>query len=146
MAVTILAPEDSLLGKETEIAILVENESVFSLTNSLNRLLEAYRFESCYFYSTSDVSIEIFKDRYGNILTLEYDFVYRKEEVDASRKILIGGILVKPIAELYLRSLREIKKIDLRDYIKIYPENVFSKVLKKNKRTSSNQSKRCKGI
>lgn len=128
MADLILAPEDSLLGKETEIAILVENGSVFSLTNSLDRLLEAYGFESRYFYKTNDVSIEIFKDGYGNILTLEYDFVYRKEEYD-DREILISGILVKPIAELYVRSLREIKKIDLRDYIKIYPENVFSRAL-----------------
>ena len=125
-----LAPEDSLLETKTEIAILVKDESIFSLTDSLDRLLEAYRFESCYFYWTKDVSVQLYKDGHGNILIIEYDFNNMSEKRDG-HEIFVSGISVKPMAELYTQSLRKVEKIDLRDYIEIYPENVFPKAFEK---------------
>jgi len=121
---------DFLLAKKTEIAILVENESIFSLTDSLDRLLEAYRFESrCFCETNKNASIEVYKDGHGNLLTIEYALGFMKETYDG-REIVVSGISVNPIAELYIRSLRTVQKIDLRNYIRIYPENVFSEALK----------------
>ncbi len=125
----ILPLEDSISNKD-EVAILLDNDSIFSLKNSLYKLLEFYGFEPRRFCETNNESIQMFKDNYGNILTVTYCNAML-EGIFEDREIKISGILVDPIAEQYIPRTKSNQKINLRNLIKAYPKNRFSESLEK---------------
>ncbi len=132
--------EDQILD-EDEIAILVKDDSILSLTSSLDRMLEAYGFEPCRFVEANYSGIQIYKDRDGNMLTVDYEIVAIGKRYDDC-EISIWGILVNPLAEMYMSRLKKVKRIDLRDCIKFYPKNVFFNAIEKLNLILKNTAKR----
>ena len=122
--------EADLRLREDEIAIRVENGSIFSLRDSLDRLFGAYEFEPWYsFWKPNDV-VQIYRDVRGNILAIEYydDFITEKHD---GYEFQIMGFSVNPMAELYVPALNQTLTINLGNYIRVYPGNVFLETLEK---------------
>jgi len=117
---------------EGEIAINVEEDgSLFGFADSFDRLLESYGLESRRFCENPNGdAIWVYKDREGNSLTLEYCVAVRTMPF-GQYDVSIEGIVVKPKAIQYIRSLDRVNRVDLRAYVKAYPKNVFLKVVEK---------------
>jgi len=119
---------DEILKKD-EIAVYVDEHNVFAIS-CIHNLLKSYGFDFGFSFHNkkADKYIEVHTDRDGNSIMLEYEPAFF-EESNQKGRIGVTGFLITPHAELYLSSNNATEIIDLREYIRIYPKNVFSRIL-----------------
>lgn len=121
-----VVPVNDLLY-ENELAFLIDDKKVVSVTNdSICKLMELFRLEP-YFYkefkNSDSIVMQAYRDYNGNSIIVEYKPAIISMEYEDC-EIKIQGFEMNPYG-LWIERSGGSTILDLRDIIKIYPQNVF---------------------